>query len=359
MKELSIHASNHSYKVQIGKGLRHTVGSLIEENYSHVMIITDSQVAPLYLEDVKHSLSGMPVDTVIFPAGEQAKSMSHYEELLTACIENGLDRKSLIIALGGGVVGDLAGFVAATYMRGIDYIQMPTTVLAHDSSVGGKVAINHPLGKNLIGCFHSPVQVLYDVETLQTLPYHELRSGYAEIIKHGCLDDPDLFQDVTSRSLGSEAIAEVLEEHLLKGIAIKASVVEQDEKETGIRKYLNLGHTLGHAIESEAGYGHVTHGEAVAIGLLFAMYVSQEKLEAAMPIANLYGWLGKQGYPLDVLTHLDTSSLVDRMKKDKKSTSGKVNMVLLEELGKPVMREIKETELTELLNRFKEEVMSC
>ncbi|WP_028783033.1 3-dehydroquinate synthase [Thalassobacillus devorans] len=358
MKQLSIQASNHLYKVQIGSGLRHSIGSLIEGSYPHVLIITDSEVAPLYLEDIKQSFSSTKVDTAIFPAGEQSKCMSQYEELLTACIENGLDRNSLVIALGGGVVGDLAGFVAATYMRGIDYIQVPTTILAHDSSVGGKVAINHTQGKNLIGCFYSPTQVLYDIETLRTLPFHEIRSGYAEIVKHGCLDNPELFKDVISRPLTSDIKEEVLVDHLLQGIAIKSAIVEQDEKEKGIRKYLNLGHTLGHAIEAESGYGSLTHGEAVAIGLLFAMYVSKEKLGANLPFMELYNWLERQGYPLDALQSLHSNRLVARMKKDKKSSAGIVNMVLLQQLGEPAMMELQEQELTDMLIHFQEEVMS-
>ncbi|SEA61685.1 3-dehydroquinate synthase [Thalassobacillus cyri] len=358
MKELSIQASNHLYKVHIGSGLRHSIGSLIKGSYPQILIITDSEVAPLYLEDVKQSFSEGRVDTAVIPAGEQSKCMHQYEQLLTACIENGLDRNSLVVALGGGVVGDLAGFVAATYMRGIDYIQVPTTILAHDSSVGGKVAINHEQGKNMIGCFYSPTQVLYDIETLRTLPFYEIRSGYAEIVKHGCLDNPGLFKDVISRKLTSDIQEEVLIDHLLQGIAIKSAIVEQDEKEKGVRKYLNLGHTLGHAIESEAGYGRLTHGEAVAIGLLFAMYVSREKLGADMPITELYDWLEQHGYPLDALKSLNSSHLIARMKKDKKSSAGIVNMVLLQKLGEPTMMEFQDQELNDLLNHFQEEVMS-
>src|SRR5690625_1282699 len=274
MKELQVDTSSHSYSVCIGEDLRLQLNDHISTNYSSILIITDNQIADLYLQDILHGLEGRPVHYTVIPSGEASKSIDYFYKLQTFAMEKGVDRQSLIIALGGGVIGDLAGFVAATYMRGIDYIQVPTTILAHDSSVGGKVAINHELGKNMIGSFYPPKAVIYDVDTLHTLPEHEFRSGYAELIKEAFIADASFLKQLLELNIQNIS-HEMLKEHLFTGIQIKAEIVERDEKESHIRKFLNFGHTLAHALETELGYGKITHGEAVAVGMLFALKVSE------------------------------------------------------------------------------------
>ncbi|MFD1018484.1 3-dehydroquinate synthase [Thalassobacillus hwangdonensis] len=357
-KELIVKTNFSQYPIQIGNGLRHEIGSKVA-HYQNVLIVTDKNVAPLYLDEVKKSFSSQQsVASFILPAGEASKSMEWYSKLLDACIAENLDRKSLIIALGGGVVGDLAGFVAATYMRGIDYVQMPTTLLAHDSSVGGKVAINHPEGKNMIGSFHHPVLVLYDIDMMATLPHQEVRSGYAEIIKEACLDDQELFMKILSIKPGELIENQGFPQHLYKGMAIKASIVEIDEKEYGVRKYLNFGHTLGHAIETELGYGKITHGEAVAVGMLFAMWVSERIYGCSLPIQELKTWMKHQGYPIDDWNELENQALISRMKKDKKALDGMIHMVLLKEIGSPSVQAIDEKALLKHLQDFRSEYLT-
>lgn len=352
MRALEVKAGSAMYEVHIGEGIRHNCAGFLARSYSAVLIITDSVVADLYLDDVLSAFSGMPaIHHVVVPAGEASKNITQFYQLQTEAIRIGLDRKSLIVALGGGVIGDLAGFVAATFMRGIDFIQIPTTILAHDSSVGGKVGINHENGKNLIGSFHQPASVIYDVETLMTLPPKEVRSGYAEIIKHGLIQDRDLFDQLTSGSKIEEVSAEELENQLSRGIAVKASIVEKDEKESNLRKFLNFGHTLGHALEAELGYGTLTHGEAVAIGMLFAIQVSQEELEADLPYEALRDWMKRNKYPLE-LQGVSVASIVEKMKHDKKAEKGIIQMVLLEEVGKPVVRELDDGKVAMLAEKF-------
>src|SRR5690625_191966 len=270
MKTLTVKSSTNEYNVYIGQQIRHQLTDYLSDHYTAILIITDESVAKLYLDDILNNFSNNHVYQTTIKAGEASKNIHTYHQLQTDALSYGLDRQSLIIALGGGVVGDLAGFVAATFMRGIDYVQIPTTILAHDSSVAGKVAINHDLGKNLIGSFYPPTAVIYDVETLASLPVREIRSGVAEIVKEGLIADPELFEHLIAIDL-EHLDMEKLSEYLLKGIHVKANIVERDERESGERKYLNLGHTLAHAIEAEYKYGQITHGEAVAIGLLFAM----------------------------------------------------------------------------------------
>ena len=355
METITIKTSTHDYDVTIGKGLRFQLKTFIPGDYQHVYIITDSNVAPLYLDDVINHLSPTyKVSYTIVPAGEGSKNSRLYFDIMTELIESGLDRKGLIIALGGGVIGDLAGFVAATYMRGVDFLQMPTTILAHDSSVGGKVAINHPAGKNLIGAFYPPVAVVYDVETLHTIPFTEIRSGYAEIAKHSMIHHPPFWQTIDSVQLGEEINDEVLMRDLLQGIRVKAAIVELDEKEANIRQYLNFGHTLGHALEAELGYGVLTHGEAVAIGMLFALDVSEKMFNIDLPNQALFQWLTRNNYPLS-LPEISTQTLIDRMKRDKKSKNNTITMVLLETLGKPVMADMDEQQLSQWLDEFMRE----
>lgn len=351
--KLTVNASTHTYDVHIGDNLRFHLEDFLPKKYTSALIITDSEVEKLYLQDVLNHIESMEVHVAVIPSGEASKSFKMYEHLQTVALEKGLDRKSLIIALGGGVVGDLAGFVASTFMRGIDYVQMPTTILAHDSSVGGKVAINHPLGKNMIGSFHAPIAVIYDIAMLKTLPAHEIRSGYAELVKEAFIADASFLDDLLQINL-QHITDEQLKHHLYKGIHIKASIVEEDEQESGIRKFLNLGHTLGHAIEAQLGYGKMTHGEAIAIGLLFAFRLSEHIYKVELPYDDLYKWLDQNDYPLKL--DLDIDKTIYYMKLDKKSEQQVVQMVLLEDIAKLLVENIEDSLLIEQLTEFSKEV---
>lgn len=359
MKKMNIQASTHDYPIIIGENVRKQISDFLVKDYSSIFIITDEHVASLYLEDVKKALKNDRVYQKIVPSGEQTKNLNVYSELLTKAITKGLDRNSLIIALGGGVVGDLAGFVAATLFRGVDYIQVPTTILAHDSSVGGKVAVNHESGKNLIGSFYAPRAVIFDVTTLRSLPEHEVRSGYAEIIKEALIADENFYKDLLKIDITdlSTLSDDQLQEHLQKGIAIKAKIVETDEKEKGERMFLNLGHTLAHALEAHLGYGKITHGEAVAIGLLFALTISEDVFQIELPYASLYKWLDQNNYPLH-LSSVSAEEILQTMKKDKKTIKDQIQMVLLQKVGSPVVKKLKDEELLKYLNHFFEKLVS-
>lgn len=355
MDTIKVKSNSHDYNILLGDSIRFTINKYISSTYSSIMIITDETVAALYLDDIKKNFTNVTVVEAIIPEGEQSKSIDLYYELQTKAINGGLDRSSLILALGGGVVGDLAGFVAATFLRGIDYIQIPTTILAHDSSVGGKVAINHEQGKNLIGCFYPPQAVIYDIETLKTLSDEQIRSGYAELVKEALIADQTFFKSILNVDLTQLSNVD-LKFHLQEGIKVKAAIVESDERESGVRMFLNLGHTLGHAIEAELGYGQLTHGEAVAIGLLFALYVSEKYYDAELPYDSLLYWLLKNDYPI-TLNDLEVNHLIEKMQHDKKVVNKKIKMVLLRKIGEPIVTEIDNDKLYRYLNAFKEELV--
>lgn len=357
MKMLQISTESKTYPLYIGSGIRFEIQSYIDElerNFSSVFIITDSNVEPLFLNDIKTSLKKFgKVYSYVVPSGEEAKSFDIFYDCLTYALEQELDRKSLLIALGGGVVGDLAGFVAATYMRGIPFIQMPTTLLAHDSSVGGKVAINHPLGKNMIGVFYQPETVIYDTEMLLTLSDEEWRSGFAEVIKHALIWDKEFYEWLKAeiRTL-SDLRDEKLQYALAKGISVKAQVVAQDEKESGIRAYLNFGHTLAHAIEAKLGYGKVSHGDAVAMGMLFAIRLSEEYYQKDLQLTQFREWFKQYQFP-KIPKKLDPDALLQLMKKDKKAHSGSIRMILMKNIG-----EVETVKLDDefVLNMLKKEI---
>ncbi|MEQ6388872.1 3-dehydroquinate synthase [Bacillaceae bacterium S4-13-58] len=350
MEEIKIQTKEKTYPVYIGHDIRFEIHKLFKKKYTKIFIVTDQKVANLYLEDILHSTEGK-VYSFIIPEGEESKSLEQFLQTQTKVIEAGLDRESVILALGGGVVGDLAGFVAATYMRGIDYIQVPTTILAHDSSVGGKVAINHPLGKNLIGNFYHPEMVIYDVSTLSTLSEKEIRSGYAEIIKHGLIADQDFYNEVTQSLSTLTPSPSSLVSSLKRGIQIKARIVEEDVFEKGVRSFLNLGHTLGHAIEAEMGYGKITHGEAVAIGIDFALKLSARIFNTSLPMDSYKDWMQKLNYPT-ISKNLQSDSLLQKMKMDKKTIGGEIRMVLLKNIGNPVLLPVDENLVKEELINF-------
>lgn len=356
MKKVTIDTSSKAYEVFIEAGVRHSIGKQLEtvltQAASSIFIITDSQVAPLYLDDVVASFEEkLPVYKAVIESGEASKSFAVYEQMLTKALEYGLDRKSVVVALGGGVVGDLAGFVAATYMRGIRFVQVPTTLLAHDSSVGGKVAINHPLGKNMVGSFHQPEAVFYDTETLYSLSEREWRSGFAEVMKHGFIRDPE-FLEWLQREVKTfdQMPVERLNSLLERSIAVKAQIVSEDEREAGVRAHLNLGHTLGHALETELGYGVMTHGEAVVVGIVFALKLSEELFDIKLNVDHYEKWFNSLGYQTKLPANVTTSKLVSTMTKDKKVEAGAIRMVLLSELGQATTKEVSADLLEKMLD---------
>ncbi|MBU9711822.1 3-dehydroquinate synthase [Evansella tamaricis] len=344
---LQVKSSKHTYPIIVRPGCRTSLYDYLVQyldGASRYFLITDDQVASLYLEEIESSFpNSEKIKSYILPSGEQSKSMNQYEKAITAALEFKLDRKSVIIAVGGGVVGDLGGFVASTYMRGIRYVQVPTTLLAHDSSVGGKVGINHPLGKNMIGSFHPPSLVLYDPECLLSLPPKEWRSGFAEVIKHGFIADREFLKWLTEEISSFDQVdMALLTEMLIRSIKVKAKIVQEDEQESGIRAFLNFGHTLGHAIEGEMGYGKLTHGEAVAIGMKFALRLSERYFQTKLDYEPYLSVMEKLGYELDIPHNLNVEQLIHRMKLDKKSYNQVINFVLLEQIGKATLVEIKE-----------------
>jgi len=359
MKTVHVNAGSKSYPVIIGDNTVTQLNAFLQEHFPNctkILIITDETVASLHLTALEKEITAFPVVSHIVPAGEHAKTFDVFYGCHSFALEEKLDRKSLIIAFGGGAVGDLAGFVASSFMRGIPFIQVPTTILAHDSAVGGKVAINHPLGKNMIGAFYQPDAVFYETSYISTLPVMELRSGFGEVMKHALISDDEFYEsllkDITDLAgVPEEQWAVLLE----KGILVKSNVVAQDEKEANVRAYLNFGHTLGHAIEAEMGYGNMSHGEAVVIGMLFALRLSEKKLGLDFDINRFRQWLQTLGYATEVPSRLNIQALIDRMKQDKKSVKGTVHFVLLEKIGSPVIVQMEERELREELHIFKGE----
>jgi 3-dehydroquinate synthase len=344
MRVVKVPLGDRTYSIMIGPGLLSRLGRECKKlNLGlRCAIISDSNVAPRYANTAEQSLRGAGFDivTVVLPAGETAKSLKTVQSCYDQLAAHRLERKSFIVALGGGVVGDLAGFVAATYLRGISFVQVPTTLLAQvDSSVGGKVGVNLKAGKNLVGAFHQPKLVVCDLETLRTLPEREFRAGLGEVIKYGVIYDADLFRRLErdmprmlklDRNLLAAVVARCCE--------IKADVVGQDETETGLRAILNFGHTIGHAIENSIGYGRYLHGEAIAIGQAAAAQLSAAVLGLpngdALRIGNL---LSAAGLPTQIrLGPPQRRRLLEAMKLDKKVSAGDVQFVLAEKIGKVV-----------------------
>lgn len=349
-----IQTSSKMYPLFLGKSIIPQLPLVIRQvkpNVSKIMIITDQQVDAMYGMKLTSLLSkSFSICKYVMPKGEKSKNFMEFYKCLTFALEQKLDRQSLIIALGGGVVGDLAGFVAASYMRGISWIQVPTTLLAHDSAVGGKVAINHPLGKNLIGAFYQPDAVLYDIDFLYTLPKKELKSGFAELIKHALISKDSFYEWLKNNVCSIDDLKEdTLAYAIRKGIEIKASIIKEDEKENDIRTYLNFGHTLGHAIEVEKGYGEISHGEAVVIGMVFALRIGREMQISDINIDELEQWLTYLGYNTRICPSLSSNRLIERMKQDKKNKSNQIHMVILKNVGSPMMMNVDESIISTVL----------
>jgi 3-dehydroquinate synthase len=343
MESIRVALGKRSYSIHIGPGILDA-----PELYApHVSgraaaIVTNEVVGPLYLSRLKGALekAGARVAEVVLEDGEQSKRWQNVDRICDTLLAGRLDRDSVIVALGGGVVGDLAGFAAAVYQRGIAFVQVPTTLLAQvDSAVGGKTAINHSRGKNMIGAFHQPLAVVSDVSVLDTLPDRELRAGLAEVIKHGAALDADFFEWIEANiapllSRRRDALTHAVR----RSCELKASVVAEDERESGRRALLNFGHTFGHAIEGAAGYGTWLHGEAVSAGMVMASELSRRMgLISAADVGRLRTLLTRAGLPVTG-PEIPTARLMDLIAVDKKSAKGQMRYVVLEAVGRAALQ---------------------
>ncbi|HUE72744.1 MAG TPA: 3-dehydroquinate synthase [Pirellulaceae bacterium] len=335
-----VNLAERSYDIAIGRGLIAACGSLLKEwaPAQHAVVITDDRVRALHADAVLSALagSGIRADLLVVPAGEPSKCLAEAERLWNRLVEQRADRKTVIVAVGGGVVGDLAGFVAATFARGLAFVQVPTSVIAQvDSSVGGKVGINLPLAKNMVGCFWQPSGVVIDTAALDTLPEREYLSGLAEVVKYGVILDAGFFAIVERqvpavRARKPEVLAQLIE----RSCQLKAQIVEQDEREeTGLRAVLNYGHTFGHAIETVAGYGRYLHGEAVSIGMVCAANLARRlgRIDASLA-KRQQDLLSALGLPVQI-AGLDPDELLAAMQRDKKAEQGNLKFVLPSRLG--------------------------
>jgi len=342
MQKIKLDLNRNSYNIFIGKEYLKNVPSMINEefNYHKVVLVTDSNVSELYLDVLINGFNELKVvnASYIVEPGEKSKSISTLEMLYQFFIENHLTRSDLVIALGGGVIGDLVGFAAATFLRGIDFIQIPTTLLSQvDSSVGGKVAVNLPQGKNLVGNFYQPKAVYIDVDVLSTLNRREFISGMAEVIKYAFIEDRKLFDELMLYDVDS--IKEMLVSIIKRCVEIKAKVVERDEKESHERMLLNFGHTIGHAIEKITNYSELNHGEAVGMGMV---YILKAMISSNMLTAIEYELSMRllSKYELDHFVLYDIEQIMEAVKLDKKSDKDSLNIIILEEIGEAVIKSV-------------------
>ena len=353
--ELQVELGARRYPIRIGRGLLDEPAGLAAlAPGRHALVVTDANVAPHYLARVEAALAGKSVRALILPAGEQEKTLARFGEVMAALAAQGASRDATVIALGGGVVGDLAGFAAACWMRGVRFVQLPTTLLAMvDSSVGGKTAVDLPQGKNLVGAFHQPSAVLADTATLDTLPERELRAGLAEVVKYGAIADAGFFAWLEENA---EALLARDPDALAEAIAVscthKAGIVARDETEQGERMLLNFGHTFGHAIETEQGYGGLLHGEAIAVGMVLAARLSADLGRAAWSdTARLAALLERLGLPVAVPGGLSGDALLARMRLDKKAVSGALRLILWSGLGRAeVVIDVPEADIRAVLD---------
>jgi 3-dehydroquinate synthase len=341
MKTININLKKRSYPIYVGEGLLENC-DLLKKHISNkkVAIITNDKIAPLYLEKISNTLSvEKEIIPIILPDGEVFKNFETLNLIYDTLLKNKANRQITLIALGGGVIGDITGFAAATFMRGVDFIQIPSTLLSQvDSSVGGKTGINHPLGKNMIGAFYQPKCVIADINLLETLPDKELSAGLAEVIKYGLIRDSSFFEWLENNVEGIiKRDSQLLIEAVVRSCQNKADIVESDEFESGIRAILNLGHTFGHAIETATGYGKWLHGEAIAIGMVMAAYLSEQM-----------GWLTKEenqrikslivdaNLPINP-PEISKQEFLDLMQLDKKTKEDQINLVLQQGIGKAIL----------------------
>jgi len=341
MKTLQVSLADRSYPIYIGNGLLSQTG-LLEKHIkgSEVLVVSNTIVAPLYLNKLLALLTQYRCESVILPDGEEYKSLEILNQIFDALLQGKFSRKVTILALGGGVIGDMAGFAAASYQRGVPFIQIPTTLLSQvDSSVGGKTAVNHPLGKNMIGAFYQPQCVLADTSTLNTLEDRQLSSGLAEVIKYGLINDAEFFgwlEDHMPALLARDK--DVLAEAIERSCQDKADLVAQDELEQGVRALLNLGHTFGHAIETGMGYGNFLHGEGVAVGMLMAADLScRMGWITAVELGRIKQMLLAARLPVTVPSGMTSKQFMSLMSVDKKVQNGQIRLVLLKNIGQAVI----------------------
>ena len=341
MQTLTVNLSDRSYPIHVGAEMIERAGQLMQQAglLGKVAIVTNPTVAQLYLDPVHEALSqaGFETTPVLLPDGEEHKTLKSVSTIYDRLVAERFERKSCMLALGGGVIGDLAGFAAATYLRGIPYVQVPTTLLAQvDSSVGGKTGVNHDAGKNLIGAFYQPKLVLIDVAALRSLPRRELVAGLAEVIKYGVISDRYLFELLEQNLEKILALdRELLTQIIVRSCENKARVVEADEREDDYRAVLNFGHTIGHALEAATGYRQFLHGEAVGIGMVKAAALSvQQGFCDPKSFERITRLIKKAGLPTEFPPGMSVSSLVQGMEVDKKATAGQIKFVISEGLGK-------------------------
>lgn len=338
LKKLTVSLNERSYPITIGENTLNEFEHFMLKTGDRVLIATNETISPLYLSALTVMLEkhGVKIDHVIVPDGEKYKTMETWNTMLSVLLKNNHNRNSILIALGGGVIGDVAGFAAACYQRGIRFIQVPTTLLSQvDSSVGGKTAINHPLGKNMIGAFHQPQSVVIDLNCLKTLPPRELSAGLTEVIKYGIIMDPDFFAWLELHIDDLLALEpNAMSYCIYRCCELKAQVVAADETEQDMRAILNLGHTYGHAIEAELGYGNWLHGEAVSIGMLMAAYTAKLLgYFSDTEIERIKNLLRRANLPINRPENISANAYIPHMLRDKKVLSGKLRLVLPTKIG--------------------------
>ena len=362
VKTIKVNLGERSYPIWIDNGLLRRISELLDPRTGHQwVIVTQTTVRNLYAHKLTEVLksAGLDVSTIIIPEGEEAKTLSEVESIYKQLLELNCDRTTLLLALGGGVVGDVTGFVAATYLRGVDYLQVPTTLLAMvDSAIGGKTGVNLPQGKNLVGAFYQPIGVVVDPELLQSLPRRDVISAMGEILKYGAIRDRDFFEKLRQNmdSLLSLDDEELLLMAIVRCCEIKADVVSHDEQESDLRRILNFGHTVGHALETVAGYGILQHGEAVTYGMFAAGQISHE-----------LGFLNNQDYellvstirklPLPKLPDLNPEAVLEAIRYDKKVKAGRLHFVVLKGLGNAIVTDYVSDE--QIINVIKDGDMVC
>lgn len=346
--QTTYHSNNYPIIIEHG-----AIAQLPEyvSDYDKVFLLVDAEVDHLFSTKYENLLTDQRINKLLLPSGEQTKTFSTYQQIIEQLLSYQVTRNTAIVAIGGGAVGDFAGFIAATLLRGVAFIQVPTTILAHDSSIGGKVGINSEHGKNLIGAFYRPQAVIYDLDFLETLPYEEILSGYAEVYKHALLNGTQATSMIEQHFEDKQSLMMLqgMDTFIAQGIETKLNIVVADEKEQGVRKYLNLGHTFGHAVE----YQHkIAHGHAVMIGILYQFIVANELLQADHDIQHYIDYVMNLGYPLAIIKTLDFETLYQYMLSDKKNNSQGIQMVLLQHLGEVVVQHVDKATLQSAFNQL-------
>lgn len=356
MNTISVRHGGGEYPVYVGQGLLRMPGCWVRHVSGRVLVVSDDIVAGHYLKQIESALADVAYcKTVILPSGEEQKNLNNWQRLIEALVDLRAQRDATVVALGGGVVGDMAGFAAASYMRGIRLIQVPTTLLAQvDAAVGGKTGVNLAAGKNLVGAFHAPAAVVVDVDTLNTLDEREYRAGLAEVVKYGAIRDPDFFVWLEQEADAlARRLPDALMEAVRRSVSNKAEVVAADERESGARALLNFGHTFGHALETATEYRRYRHGEAVAIGMSLAARLSE--LLSLAPVgsaARLNTLLARMGLETQLAPEQDREQLLELMRLDKKNQAEQIRLVLLEGIGRAMLRPCTSEQIREVFREL-------